>query len=106
MKRLFYITSIIVLSCVVASGFIIPITTETNAESNKEISSQQFQNTEYIIKSQGDRIVVFKGNMDKPFLETTTAVSSLPTDIQAKINRGISYPTEADMRKALNEFCS
>lgn len=104
MKRLYFITSIIVLSCVLASSFIIPITSEANtntAETHIENSRE-----EYIIKAQGDRIVVYKGNADKPYLETTTAVSSLPNDIQAKINRGISYSSEESMRHALNEFCS
>ncbi|MBR3988494.1 MAG: hypothetical protein IKK10_04240 [Clostridia bacterium] len=104
MKKLFYITSVIVLACVLASGFIIPVTSETNsapARINAEIPR-----TEYIIKAKGDRIVVYKENMTSPFIETTRAVSSLPSDIQKKLNRGISYQSEEDMQKALNEFCS
>ena len=104
MKRLYFITSIIVLSCVLASGFIIPITSEANTDTQK-INSENI-NSEYIIKAQGDRIVVYKENTEKPYLETTTAVSSLPRDIQAKLNRGISYSSEEAMQKALNEFCS
>lgn len=105
MKRLYFITSIIVLSCVLASGFIIPITSEANTDTGSTHSENTY--AEYIIKSQGDRIVVYKGgNADKPYLETTTAVSSLPLDIQAKINRGISYSSEESMKEALNEFCS
>ncbi len=104
MKKLFYITSVIVLASVIASGFIIPVTSETYsapARINTEIS-----NTEYIIKAKGDRIVVYKENMSSPYIETTRAVSSLPSDIQQKLNRGISYSTEEAMQKALNEFCS
>lgn len=104
MKRLFYITSIIVLSCVLASGFIIPITSETNADTG--IIQAKSVGVEYIIKAKGDRIVVYKEKEEKPYLETTTAVSSLPTDIQQKLNRGISYSSEEAMRQALNELCS
>lgn len=104
MKRLYFITSIIVLSCVLASCFIIPITSEANADTGKTHTETTY--VEYIIKAKGDRIVVYKGNADKPYIETTTAVSSLPTDIQAKINRGISYSSEKSMQEALNEFCS
>ncbi len=104
MKRLYFITSIIVLSCVIASGFIIPITSETNSPKNN--TRMVYSAEEYIIKAQGDRIVVYKGKDQKPFIETTTAVSSLPKDVQNKLSRGISYSSEANMREALNEFCS
>lgn len=104
MKRLFYITSIIVLSCVLASGLIIPITSEANADTGTVYAENSDE--EYIIKAQGDRIVVYKENISKPYLETTTAVSSLPLDIQKKLNRGISYSSEKSMKEALDEFCS
>lgn len=104
MKRLYFITSIIVLSCVLASGFIIPITSEANTDTQSTHIENKAE--EYIIKAQGDRIVVYKGDSEKPYIETTTAVSSLPLDIQTKINRGISYQNEKSMKEALNEFCS
>jgi len=104
MKKLFYITSVIVLASVIASAFIIPITSEADAY-GRQIKAENISE-EYIIKAQGDRIVVYKENMSSPFIETTRSVSSLPTDIQKKLNRGISYSSEEDMQKALNEFCS
>ncbi len=104
MKRLFFITSIIVLSCVVASSVIIPITSETGSQGNGIYT--EAENTEYIIKAQGDRIVVYKRNSSKPYIETTTAVSSLPTDIQRKLSSGISYDSEKSMKAALDELCS
>lgn len=103
MKRLFYITSVIVLSCVVASSLIIPLTAKPAPEKNPQYIISE---SEYIIKAQGDRIVVFKGKEEKPYLRTTTAVSSLPKDIQQRLTKGISYPTESAMKKALDEFCS
>ncbi|MBQ7386398.1 MAG: hypothetical protein IJW04_07830 [Ruminococcus sp.] len=104
MKRLFYITSIIVLSCVLASSVIIPLTQEHDPL--KEPVYIENEGEEYIIKSLGDRIVVYRGKDEKPYLETTTAVSSLPSDIQQKLNRGISYSSEKSMKEALDEFCS
>ena len=104
MKKLFYITSLIVLSCVVASAVIIPVTTE-----NKPIKGSVYTESaedEYIIKSSGDRIVVYKGKDAKPYIETNRSVSSLPRDIQQKLNRGISYDSEKSMQEALNDFCS
>ena len=104
MKKLFYITSLIVLSCVVASAIIIPVTTE-----NKPIKGSAYTESaqdEYIIKSLGDRIVVYRGKEDKPYIETNSSVSSMPTDIQHRLNRGISYGSEKSMQEALNEFCS
>lgn len=105
MKRLFYITSIIVLSCVIASGFIIPITTDVNSGNSADLSAGD-NDSEYIIKSLGDRIVVYRGNSQNPCLETTTAVSSLPKAVQRQINEGIHYDSEDEMKKALDEFCS
>ena len=105
MKKLFYVTSIIVLACVIASGMIIPITSEASTKNELE-NVHQVQSSEYIIKGRGDRIVVYKGKSDKPYLETTTAVSSLPKDVQFRINKGISYDSEESMKKALDEFCS
>lgn len=103
MKRLFYITSVIVLACVLASCLIIPLTAgPANEPKPKYIS----QDTRYIIKAQGDRIVVFKEKEDNPYIRTTTAVSSLPKDIQQKLSKGITYQTESAMQKALDEFCS
>lgn len=104
MKKLFYITSVIVLGCVLASGFIIPITGQSSSEETK--AHTQLYSQEFIIKAKGDRIVVYREKGDKPYIETSTAVSSLPLDIQQKLYRGISYGSEESMRKALNEFCS
>lgn len=104
MKKLFYITSVIVLACVLASSFIIPLTEETHTPKGSVYSENTGQ--EYIIKSLSDKIVVYRGKEEKPYIETTTAVSSLPLDIQKKLNRGISYDSEKTMREALNEFCS
>ncbi len=104
MKKLFYITSVIVLSCVLASSLIIPLTEEFDPVKGSVYTENVGE--EYIIKSLGDRIVVYKGKEEKPYLETTTAVSSLPSDIQQKLNRGISYSSEKSMQEALNEFCS
>ena len=104
MKRLFFITSIIVLSCVVASSVIIPITSETGSQ-GKGVYTEA-KDTEYIIKAEGDRIVVYKRNSDKPYIETTTAVSSLPKNVQRRLEGGISYDSEKTMKAALDELCS
>lgn len=104
MKKLFYITSLIVLSCVIASSAIITITKAP--ESVKGSAYTESAGDEYIIKSLGDRIVVYKGKEAKPYIQTNRSVSSLPMDIQHKLNRGIPYGSEKSMRDALNEFCS
>lgn len=105
MKKLYFATCAVVLACVIASSLIIPITTGAQSSYNGSAAVHNTQG-EYIIKSLGDRIVVYKGKADKPYIETTTAVSSLPRDVQKRITEGIYYDSEESMKKALDEFCS
>ena len=106
MKKLYFATCIVLLACVISSAFIIPVTTVATPENNPSGASRAYSDGEYIIKALGDRIVVYKGKSDKPYIETTTAVSSLPKDVQSRLIIGISYDNEDSMKKALDEFCS
>ncbi len=106
MKKLYFATCIVVLASVIASAFIIPVTSGATSQHNPSEVIQQSSEGEYIIKALGDRIVVYKGKSDKPYIETTRAVSSLPKDIQSRLVSGIYYDSEESMKKALDEFCS
>ncbi|MBE6793318.1 MAG: hypothetical protein E7532_00040 [Ruminococcaceae bacterium] len=105
MKKLYYVTCLIVIASVLASGFIITVTSESKTVENTKNSSS-VSDDGYIIKAMGDRIVVYKGKGEKPYLETTCAVSSLPKDVQVKIKNGIYFDSEEEMQKALSEFTS
>ena len=105
MKKIYYITCLIVLASVIASGFIIPITSESDY-AKSSASSEHYEDGEFIIKALGDRIVVHRGEGEKPYLETNFAVSSLPRDMQVKLRRGIVFENEEEMQKALKEYTS
>ena len=105
MKKLYYITCLIVIASVIASGFIIPLTSESY-KAKTSTATESYKDGEFIIKALGDRIVVYKGKGEKPYLETTFAVSSLPKDMQVKLRNGIVFDSEEEMRKALSEYTS
>ena len=106
MKKLYLATCIIVLASVISSAFIISVTSGATPQDKPSVVAQQTRKGEYIIKALGDRIVVYKGKSEKPYIETTRAVSSLPKDVQSRLIIGISYDSEESMKKALDEFCS
>lgn len=104
-KRLFYITSVIVLASVIASAVIIELTSDT--ENPKKPQGDFSEATEmYILTSDGDRIVAYISGGDRPYIETTTAVSSLPMDVQKRINEGIEYASREELIRAIEEYCS
>lgn len=105
MKRLFYITSVIVLSCVVASSMIGSVTTESTADTTTE-TTQSESGDVYVLGCDGDRIVAFVKETGRPFIETTTAVSSLPYDVQEKLRQGMEFDTVEELQAALEEYCS
>ncbi|MBQ2944295.1 MAG: hypothetical protein IJD93_06375 [Ruminococcus sp.] len=105
-KKVFYITCVIVVSCVMASAVIAPITTESNKPVDGNVQEIQTEGRTYVLTSQEDRLVAFVKGADKPYIETTLAVSSLPYDVQAKLKAGIEFDSEQKLRAAINEYCS
>ncbi len=104
-KRMFFVTSVIVIACVIASSVITVMTTNT---SDVSIDTEEPTQSErvYVLTSYEDRIVAYIKGAERPFIETTTAVSSLPRDEQKKIKAGIEFYSEQELRDALNEYCS
>ncbi len=106
LTKVFYITAVIVVACVIASAFIAPMTTET-VKPQSSLSANSQENTQiYVLTCEDDRIVAFIKGADRPYIETTTAVSSLPYDVQTRLRAGIEFDTEEKLREAINEYCS
>ncbi len=105
MKKIFYATCIIVLGCVIGSHITALLTTQS-AEVSATVSEQQSPDSTYVLTCEGDRIVAFVKGAREPFLETTTAVSSLPRDVQMSIRQGIEYNSLEELYEAVEEYCS
>lgn len=106
LKKIFYITSVIVVACVLASAIIAPLTTENKKPEGDFSQGIQSEGNVYVLTSQQDRLVAFVKGSDKPYIETTLAVSSLPYDVQARLRAGIEFDSEEKLREAINEYCS
>ncbi len=105
MKKFFYATCIIVLGCVIASHITALLTTPSARVSAVTAENETLKST-YVLTCEGDRIVAFVKGAGEPFLETTTAVSSLPRDVQMNIRQGIEYNTLEELYDAVEEYCS
>ncbi len=106
LTKVFYFTAVIVVACVIASAVIAPVTTETvTPQSSTAVNGQENSRT-YVLTCEDDRIVAFVKGADRPYIETTTAVSSLPYDVQARLRAGIEFDSEEKLRRAINEYCS
>ena len=105
LTKVFYITGVIVLSCVVATAFIIPMTTETPKPQDNTADVQTQGERIYVLTCEDDRIVAYIKGAERPYIETTTAVSSLPYDVQARLRVGIEFDSEDKLRQVINEYC-
>ncbi len=106
LTKVFYITGVIIIACIIATAFIIPMTTETPKPQSSTTDTQVQGDKTYVLTCEDDRIVAFVKGADRPYIETTTAVSSLPYDVQARLRAGIEFDSEEKLRQAINEYCS
>ncbi len=105
MKRLVCITGVILISCVCIMTFFAP---QTSAEVQNNLSTQQNTSQEqiYIIKSENNRIVVYKKGETIPFMTTDTLTSTLPKGDIMHLNKGIEIIGEINLKKSLEDYCS
>lgn len=105
-KKMFYLTAVAVSACVIASCTIAALTTEPE----KKIVTSSMQRTEerdtYVLTEKNGRIVAYIKGVEIPYIETTTAVNSLPYDVQEKLRKGIEFETLDELKAVMNEYCS
>ena len=105
MKRLVCITGIILIACVCMMTFFAPQTSaevQENTKNQEDLISEQV----YVIKSENNRIVVYKKGEILPFLTTDTLTSSLPKSDIMNLNKGIEVKGEINLKKLLEDYCS
>lgn len=106
MKKIFYVTSVVVIACVIASSVIASVTTPAEPSGSMSPSQVSVMGGGYVLTCDGDRIVAYVKGSDRPYIETTTAVSSLPYDVQRRLKEGIEFDTPEELQEAINEYCS
>ncbi len=105
-KKMFYLTAITVTSCVIASSAISAITTQTEKITPKTATVQEEPEDTYVLTEKHGRIVAYIKGVEIPYIETTTAVNSLPYDVQEKLRKGIEFTSLDELKAVMNEYCS
>ncbi|MCD8026703.1 MAG: hypothetical protein LUF33_07205 [Clostridiales bacterium] len=107
MKRLVGITGIILIGCLFISTF------ASSADSSVpdgtavvQAESEAESRTAYVLKAEGGRIVVYVKGDDAPYLTTDTFVSNLPAGDKKRLEEGIEVMGKAQLRSALEDYCS
>lgn len=112
MKRLVLITGVILMGCLFTGAFFSPEseinTQNTIASENTTIEkkNEQHINEEYILKSENNRLVVYKKGENTPYKVTDTVTDRLPHSDILRLEKGITVTGTVNLRKALEDYCS
>lgn len=106
-KKLFYFTAVIVVACVIASSVITTLTAPYEKKSGAEqvVYPRNAQRV-YVLTERQGRVTAYIRGIEVPYIETTTAVNSLPYDIQERLHVGIEFYSEEELRRVMDEYCS
>ncbi len=103
MKKLILIFGTFAIIFVVASASL-----NNHYASTKEVgdTSTQIQTDTqpYTIKSENDRIVVYRG--DTLLYRTTTSVNTLPKKDRKTLLEGITVTSQQELKRLLDDYCS
>ncbi len=103
MKKLIGITGAILIACVCVSSIFAP---PVNADTEVLTSQSMAQTQCYVIRSEQNRIVVYRLGEAQPYITTDTFVSSLPKSDALALENGIEVDSEQKLRKILEDYCS
>ena len=98
MKRLVCITGIILISCLFTGMLFAP---SSSAEIQNTVESSTV-----VLKSENNRIVVYKKGENSPYITTDTLTDSLPKGDVMRLKEGIEVKGKAQLRKSLEDYCS
>lgn len=105
MKKLVLITGIILMVCLFTSVYASPsVTAGTNTEATEE--NKGSVNEVFMLKSENNRIVVYKFGEETPYIVTDTLVSTLPKGDIMILEKGIEIKGEENLKKSLEDYCS
>ena len=71
-----------------------------------EKKNEQHINEEYILKSENNRLVVYKKGENTPYKVTDTVTDRLPHSDILRLEKGITVTGTVNLRKALEDYCS
>lgn len=105
MKKLVLITGIILMVCLFTSVYASPTATVgTKAKVTEE--KRENDNDVFVMKSENNRIVVYRYGEETPYLTTDTLVSTLPKGDIMLLEKGIEVKGEENLKKSLEDYCS
>lgn len=106
MKRLVLFTGIILFSCVFISFFVTPVSAQLDYQDGVYSANSNYEETVYVLKVSGDKLVVFVKGRTEPVLTTETIVSVLPKEDQIALKNGVEVKGEKALREAIEDYCS
>ena len=105
-KKLFYFTTIVVVACVIASSVITVLTAPAPVKNNNSPTDTQTPARTYVLTQRQGRVTAYIKGVEVPYIETTTAVNSLPYDVQRRLYAGIEFESEQELLQVMDEYCS
>ena len=105
-KKLFYFTSVIVIACVIASSAVTVLTAPAPQKNDDKVSETSVPKRVYVLTQRQGKVTAYIKGVEVPYIETTTAVNSLPYDVQERLRTGIEFETEEELRSVMDEYCS
>lgn len=105
MKKLVLITGIILMVCLFTSVYASPAATVgTNVTASEE--NKGCENEVFVLKSENNRIVVYRCGEKTPYMTTDTLVSTLPKGDIMLLEKGLEVKGEENLKKSLEDYCS
>lgn len=102
MKKIIVIAAagVILISCVLAGE------AARGAREAQSGAAQTASENVYVVKSEDGKLVVYRKGDSKPFMTTGTLSSGLPRSDARRLENGVEIEGTADLRKALEDYCS
>lgn len=105
MKKLICITGVILIGCVCISTLFTP-STMAETQTQNTVQQSTMQTEVFVIKSENNRIVVYRRGESSPYITTDTLTSSLPKVDIMELEKGIEIEGTAKLKKSLEDYCS
>ncbi len=105
MKKLVLITGIILMVCLFTSVYVSPAAT-VGTQTSATQENKGGENEVFVLKSENNRIVVYRFGENTPYLTTDTLVSTLPKGDIMLLEKGIEVKGEENLKKSLEDYCS
>ena len=105
MKKLVLITGIILMVCLFTSVYASPAAT-VGTQTSATQENKGNENEDFLLKSENNRIVVYRFGENTPYMTTDTLVNTLPKGDIMLLEKGIEVKGEENLKKSLEDYCS